>query len=296
MIAIEISCDPNPLYNEKPIINPTTMKKHLFPVIIAAMITVLSCTKPAEQKQALAAFDSLKSENIDLTHAVDLIYDFMNDPELKNIGQSWALGGTLPKDVFFTPTGNPTHGINMWFCFNNQDMDHPVFFMSVEKRDDFGHQFPNEPRPSDLVRPVDIFPYNGTIDRKAIRKYLVNTPEANHDTARPISQTAVKRYAHKFDSLLSRHLDATGQRRCEVPFSFFQNVNISFQGATTPILDAFVRQSGTTHVRYYFGYNPSENVNKIRVILFAVDENGKNIIAEDKNGGIIVQKSVPPTP
>jgi hypothetical protein len=80
------------------------------------------------------------------------------------------------------------------------------------------------------------------------------------------------------------------------PFTFFGEMSEDFQ------IRKMLSQPGAVGVRYYFGYQEKDDYgkdlsNKIRVIMCAIDQDGKNILGtKGDDGDIMIEKSFPPPP
>lgn len=282
--------------------------------IIVGMLTS-SCKKTPEKATNIATerethqdsiAQSPKSDHITVREAAKLISNFLTDETfLRNVGRGRALGGILPiADFSISP--DTISGVNMWFSHNGNNPTLPIFFLGVESTPnlDMTQTTPG----GDLRIPgiASTFTYTESkTDDITVEEYLKNKAPGLVGPSINLPRTNAPRYLREFNALHSANRPAMGGKFCDRPFSFFQNNTISVLNTRIPNgLNAFLTQkdadgNNVQYVRYYFGYekdNLTRPHNKIRIILFAVDSNGNNLISSTRTAPIILQRSVPPNP
>lgn len=228
-----------------------------------------------------------------------------------------TIGGTIKKDQILKlrgiwqasrqknfPENFELHeGLAFWKCWNNgatiQETD---FFLSFEINDGIvleeeHTQYPDFPvlaRPFEKI--LDTDPAETT--ENILSRKVTGWPKP------PIYQDLIdrgNRYNEDGKVLkLSKCFQDDGPRMSSgkpynpFPFGLFENKNTV--GAE---VDEFLDQKPISFYRYYFGYDPNVSVNKIRVILIGVLEDGSNWIPDTKDRvesseSIILQNSWPP--
>lgn len=230
------------------------------------------------------------TEPIPFDEATHDIQQLLTHPTL-GVLASYALGGTFCVEHFFSPTASLNHGALMWFCLNQSAPHLSRFFLGFEQATlAIAQGDPSEPIQR-LRRPATPDFYTGmATDLRSVAKYLEtysNVPNCANSILFPDHQTQLQ-HIQEFD--MFRKDPAHAEPSVPVQqknWSFFQN-NFDEkvgEGALTHLIN----QPNTRYIRYYFGYyKGASGTNVIRIILFAVGPDGKNIT------NYIVQKSIPP--
>jgi hypothetical protein len=228
------------------------------------------------------------TEPIPFNEATLDIQRMLTHPTL-GILTSYALGGTFCVEHFFDPTASLNHGALMWYCLNQSAPYLSRFFLGFEQSTlAIAHGDPTEPIQK-LRRPATPDFYTGAAtDFRSVAKYLetyTNVPNCGDSIPFPNHPTQVQ-HIQEFDTFRTSHSGPTGPYQ-QKNWAFFQN-NVDAEvgeGALTHLIN----QQNARYIRYYFGYDGQKSgANAIRIILFAVGPDGKNIT------NYIVQKSIPP--
>lgn len=249
-----------------------------------------------------------RSKPIPFDYAAQLIYNFLNELPLNGIS-NMSIGGTFPANDFFSFT-QEFIATQLWFCFNPLDTGlHPELFLAVEK---VKHAWdpkniPDTPANEFLQRPLNTFRFPSNLDRTkldVVKTFLMNHQDGNSPYMQDISRGFVKRYAGIYKSLFGDN----AENYCKHPLGYFVAEGQE-GGKSQPYFREFLKPDTNEikHVRYYFGYENrvdpefDDKPNRIRIVLFPVDSNGKNIVVlpdpENKiEASVILQKSFPPPP
>jgi hypothetical protein len=210
---------------------------------------------------------------------------------MKNI-----LGGTINAENLINENKRliKYDGMVAWTCMkpsSNEDEDD--IFLAFEIQEDFPRELTNEeqhfPKRNPLDRPFSIYKYDPSTDSD-IEKLLVE-----HNLGREnirYRSTIEKGGAWQLSENFKQNGPKKGgvELNC-VSLGFFDN-------ETSEDVNTFLA-SKPKWIRYYFGYDDSYGINKIRIILIGVDETGKNMIPKNEkeafiDGPLILQKSWPP--
>ncbi len=303
--------------------------KRLNIILVFALLLMLSCGKRSSEvdltsnKSDSATVDSVsqlrtsidtmlvkqeKTRNISLDSAGILISNFLNETSfLQGVAQTRAIGGTFIANQFdFNTSPNFTEGALMWFCYNADDSNLPVFFLSTQKVPNISTfpTFPLTTSPLITPKPGNVFTYklSDGIDKASVIRYLkqsIKVPDPISSNV-PLDRTKAIHHIDEFSQWQNRYSAPEGGAFCDLAFSFFKNEPITsghtvFPNGVTAFLNQKKSGVSPVYVRYYFGYEPKEINgklhNKIRIILIAADIDGKNFV---EPSSIILQKSVPP--
>ncbi|HKL02083.1 MAG TPA: hypothetical protein VJ911_00355 [Cryomorphaceae bacterium] len=225
------------------------------------------------------------NHKIPFAEAEMLIANFVNHPVLGDVARNKALGGTIAKDSF-QPQENPSTGLWSgkmgWYCWDTRlpHAYHP-FFLAFEQ---FNHYdstaVPGQPGHDYLQVANDQFTY---VTGQNIGQLLLNQQQA---FSNPINQKVTKAEVIPFVHNFANNFPPYGSNSPfnTQPFGFFNNSPI---GGGQCDWEAFIGQTGLQAIRYYFGYDSSEAVNKIRIILVGVDTYGKNMLTNTTNDLIL---------
>lgn len=223
------------------------------------------------------------TDTISRTQADNILSNYLKETDLLKLTDH-TFGGTFPKDsVYTSDPRDRSVGVRFWFCYN--PAGNPKVFLAGERLHSF--TFPttsDEPQDSMLFTVDASFSYGGTLGGggTVVMDYLEHNPiPLPASTLTQVSKAEVITYANNFRQLVSgmpHYLDYN--------FTFFIYDN-------TKDFEKFFAQPGMTHVRYFFGFDNSDAVNKIRVALVGVDATGRNLVGTNS---VILQKSIPPPP
>ena len=243
-----------------------------------------------------------ESYRINLDDAVKLIQAFVTDPSLGKIARNDALGATInPGSIFglqesigFVKSNfvELYNGHMAWFCSNDFGLnEYPKLFLAYEQNDSYqkGDEvaFPDMRKlkcPSEVfiipqnVPNLDQWLADHTIDPRRLPNQYVD---------KVIDRSMVMQFASNF-----KQSNLFGGFN-KFSFSFFENEK-------SMDVNAFLKTPGLTYIRYYFGYDNAQKYdtsNHIRIILIAVDINGKNIVTNKRDSDVVMlQHSWPPPP
>jgi hypothetical protein len=237
--------------------------------------------------------------------AVDLVTPFVTEAPLRDIAAGISLGGTIHKlSVFGAPTivsylannkvrfADPPkwfNGIMAWFCWNDADpVTYPPFFLAFEQHDSYRRDARTEHTDMEyLMRPKSTFTFPGGNVRDFLTNHQIDVSE--YDDAE-ITREEVWKLSANFFAKFPRN-PINGEHFNPYPYGFFENKSLQD-------FKAFYMQPNVKFIRYYFGYDKSadcEKSNRIRLVLVAVDKDGKNLFND--NGGVwMLQHSWPPPP
>lgn len=273
------------------------MKKNLL-LLAFSIVLLAACSGNKKPATETAAADALlqapaqapvidltkRSHKISLDSASLLVSNILNIPALNKVVSSYALGGTFPVKSFRVLPENS--GIILWSCVT--EGKNPELFLALEQLKSYDTaRLPKSPASQSLMRPQFLFknamtaPYTAASARKFIEGHTITK-----NGELPITNGEVVNGMDGFNLLMG----TMPERYNKYPFSYFRE---SEDGTFKQFLD----QAGENgFVRYYFGFNETEKVNLIRVILVAVDAAGKNITSINGGEALILQRSWPPPP
>jgi len=277
------------------------MKKFVFPLLLALLA---ACTLQLEEEVNSAEIaDRLKrdanqvalmkrSHKFPLDSAAILVSDMLLIPTLNKMANSFAAGGTFPARLF--RVSPDSSGIILWYGFDPHSRE---VFLALEQLKNYDvANMPKYPTASKLVRSASIFTRTITspVDRLSIKTQFQNERITDNEV-QSIDNATLRKRMNSFDSLLRTMPDGKGEKYNQYLFSFFHD---SRDGT----FDNFLDQAGRNgYVRYYFGYDERDKPNRIRVILVAVDADGRNVTSinaggrtNDEGDGVTLQKSWPP--
>lgn len=234
---------------------------------------------------------------------------FNLDEEPSNVMN--AIGGTLKIDVLkkqidyileqrkLDPNkanvGRSYQGLMCWFAWSSiPDNEH--VYLAFEANDDVDLDGPTKPDNIRLQRPFDIIVYDASRDSDIASMLKRNRPPMHQFPDIIMRDGQLKTAIKDFQ----RNIEDKEQSNAERPYGLFENE------FTLDVAD-FLNVKDLKYIRYYFGYDESKTHNKIRVILFCVNEEGDNLIPSDEpdvnnllkyganlKAPMILQKSWPP--
>ncbi len=233
-----------------------------------------------------------RSHKFPFDSAALLISDMLAIPALNKMASSFAAGGTFPADLF--RVSPDSSGIILWHGFDPATNE---VFLSLEQLKSYDvYNLPKRPTGKKLIRSSSTFKSAAVkqFDRTSVETYLRNEVITDN-TTEEIDNVTLQKHITSFDSLLSTMPDSNGEKYNQYLFSFFHdNRDGTFE--------KFLNQAGKSgYVRYYFGYDEKDKPNRIRVILVAVDAQGRNVTSINRSGrtqedGLTLQRAFPPPP
>jgi hypothetical protein len=276
------------------------MKKHLS---ILWLVTLMACTlhldevaddrgveerlKAEANRRALLK----RSHQFPFDSTAVLISNMLAIPALNRMAGAFAAGGTFPAHLF--RVSSDSSGIILWYGFDPKTNE---VFLSLEQLKNYDvYNLPTGPAGRTLIRPATFTnPAIKQVDRTSVRARLKSEVITTNEI-REIDNTTLRRHMSSFDSLLSTMPDSKGVKHNQYLFSFFHNNRDG-------VFEKFLDQAGKNgYVRYYFGYDEHDVPNRIRVILVAVDAQGRNVTRINASGrtngdedAVTLQRSYPP--
>lgn len=279
------------------------MKKYLsLPLVILMMACTLQLQEDADtaliterlQNDANMMALMKRSHKFPFDSAAVLVSDMLAIPALNKMAGTFAAGGTFPAELF--RVSPDSSGIILWHGFDPATNE---IFLSLEQLKSYDvYNLPKRPTGKKLIRSSSTFKSAATkqFDRTSVETYLRNEVITDN-RVEEIDNATLQKHMNSFDSLLSTMPDSNGEKYNQYLFNFFHD---NRDGTFEKFLD----QAGKNgYVRYYFGYDEKDKPNRIRVILVAVDAQGRNVTSINTNGrtnddgdGLTLQKSWPPPP
>jgi hypothetical protein len=243
----------------------------------------------------------MQSFRINTSQAISMVEAFVKQSDLSSTAIDKSFGGTINKISFF---GRPKinnifkskfatliqppilyNGNMAWFCWNDFEIsDYPPFFLSFETNDSYEiNPTPRYPDMRELMMPSNVFAYAGENLGYLLANHMI---DKTLYVDRVITRGEVMQLSQNF---IDRGPSDGHGKFNKYSFSFFENEKSND-------VQNFLNQPGLEFIRYYFGFEPKyEESNRIRIILVAVDENGRNIFNDDP-ATYILQHSWPPPP
>ncbi|HCW08641.1 MAG TPA: hypothetical protein DGG95_14880 [Cytophagales bacterium] len=228
--------------------------------------------------------------------ALDLIYNYLNEPGLRGMSDL-TLGGTFPTEIF--RLSKIAFGKQFWYCY---DRKNEKVFLALEdayygwSRKMTVKQIPSLPDNDVLHRSGITFAFDdkhydrtNKTDVDRFMRSHVDPPRAS----RTINSRDVVRLGKEFVKTFGGK-----QRRkeyCYYPLGYFENFQLETKRC---ILDEFLAQGKFKYIRYFFGLDktPGHKANRMRIILFPVDNKSKVHPIIFGGGGSGSQASFPPPP
>lgn len=225
--------------------------------------------------------------DITFGEAVTLVCNFLNDSNLRNIGQNNAQGGHISVANFYQSQGQaPNKGTLNWYCWKT-GAGPAEFFLATEKGVAYNPQQPPAGPISATLYRNQTFTYSGGIDQAAVTAYLTgHTLAVGADAS--ISRADVQSFScNNFINNFPGNMP--GPVYLQYAMAFFNDDDGSIRD--------FLAQAPTAqYLRYYFAMSIEHGVKGLKVIFFPVDATGKNITT---NGGQLIsllERSWPPRP
>lgn len=287
------------------------MKKILlFISMIILLMKVTSCDQKKEPMQTspsdsiIADQKSINAVLFPVDSADAEINSFLREKKLKHWAKKYSLGGEFHnlKDFFDRRNDADTSkGLMLWYNLTDKGR----IVLALEPWDLSMQQGKDSvPKQPELIYPDYIFTVSDTTF--TIRKHKA---DSNIIVGGKVKNADVTRRMKAFHRLI-RANPSHDQR----PFShrhggFFQNNPEAALDTKGGLLKRLLSQRAAQGVRYYFGLQdkPDPGLNKLRIILVAIDSAGNNIVVGHPSvglktsdvfydDGVILQKSIPPRP
>lgn len=206
-------------------------------------------------------------------NALDLIYNFLNEPALAGMSKL-AVGGTFPIKDFKLAKG--CFGKQFWFCYDaGQKRATQRVFLAIENswkgwsRKMTLKDLPKFPESDKLQKPSAPFAFDDQTydrtDRESIDRFIhahIDGPKSS----KVISSKDVQKLSKAFVAAFG----GKGKKEyCSIPLGHLENFEPE---SGTRHIDEFIGQGDIQYVRYFFGLDKtrSHKVNRIRVVLFPV--------------------------
>lgn len=234
------------------------------------------------------------SSIISREEAAKYISDLLNHPKLGPYAIDNDLGGIFERSVF--ELDDTRAGALLWFCYNTKEPVDRQWYLAASKVTGYTPAITRQAS-GNLWKPYDYFRYSGPgTSVPEVVKFIEEHQYGGPGKSPLVSQEDVWLQVEAFTKILLPTFDPDPAKLQKYSFSFFGEMSEDFQ------LRKMLAQPGAVGVRYYFGYE-ERNVfgreinNKIRVILVAIDQYGKNILSnKDGDGDLMIQRSFPPPP
>lgn len=208
------------------------------------------------------------------------------------------LGGVISKESLKKLIENDNlgfSGLMVWFCFKPDPITPELFLAFEKKNKDFVYPLnsPEEawellPDHGDLIKPSHIFGYDLDIisnHENFIKNHIDSFPDFE-SKGKTIHSDQVKIYFKNY--LKIKEIE---------PFQKYGHGYFQDIYNNQNVISDLIKDPSVKYIRYYFGFDPNENPNFIRVILAPVGANGNNLIQDSKGISFsLLQKSTPPPP
>lgn len=229
---------------------------------------------------------------ITFSQTVGYINNYLKYSKLLEVANTINFGGMFP-----VAKHDRYQGFVFWFCWNNDNQipGLPPFFLALENNTyDTSNAIPIEIKSDKLSRPSNdslfIYPYDTAPNYEQLSTFLKNH---NHlpNNSRPvdISKYDVEYLNYYFFYSFPDGNFSYDYRTC--PCCFFAQENLETGEQDTSVAD-FLKQD-MAYIRYYCSLVPWGDIYIIKIILFGVDADGKNLLGDDN---IILEQSWPPDP
>ncbi|WP_194976515.1 hypothetical protein [Aquiflexum lacus] len=237
-----------------------------------------------------------ESYEISPNDAAWLVYNFMKQPALCEIGSKEAIGGIIEKSTLMDPNKEdmlPFKGTMAWFCRNEDpNLELPKCFLAFEQGEYRPERVPGRPKKKTLLYSDKIILCDKPqITEKDILDLILDSNPVHKSEDKEIDVDTVRKLRTKFGK------DPRGRKFNRYYCSFFEN-----EGVINEEVKNLVKNADVEYIKYFFGYDNSHkkyfSSNRIRLILMGYNSNGllfKNIDFREKSG-LILQNSWPPPP
>ncbi len=234
------------------------------------------------------------SHRINRDEAARLVAAYLNHPNLGPYATQSNLGGLFDLSVFHLSPDDA--GSLLWYCYDEKESPGKQLYLAASKASGYTPSVTKEAT-DDLWKPYDYFRYTGSGTTEAdVLKFITGHTYGKAGMSPKVPQKQVRQQSSDFMTEWLPQMDSDPSHLMKYSFGFFGEMSSDFQ------IRKLIAQPGAVGVRYYFGLEEkdSEGIeinNKIRVILVAVDEFGKNILSGTRDDDeLMLQKSFPPPP
>lgn len=232
--------------------------------------------------------------------ALDLIYNFLNEPALSEMSKL-AAGGTFPIKDFHLAKG--AFGKQFWFCYDaSQKKSSQRVFLALESswkgwsRKMKLKDLPTVPESEKLLKPAAPFEFDDKnydrTDRDSVDRFIhahIDGPKSSKAIGRKDVQKLSKAFVSAFGGKGKKEY-------CSIPLAHLEN----FEPESKKLhIDDFLGQGDAQYVRYFFGLDKTKahKVNRIRVVLFPVGaEKQKLKLTASGSTVSALEESWPPPP
>jgi hypothetical protein len=216
---------------------------------------------------------------ISYSEAVDFILDFViKYPD----AASRSLGGYMDKttvNAILEENGRvDLYGLLCWYCFNEEIEELPYFFLSFTNMEDFdpGNP-PTEVADTDYFAPSSVHAYTGEATENAVSDYLENTDFSQSGNADSLTRSTVVALNTGYMQDFPPADDNEDYRGG--PGGFFVQEDTGIK--------ELISAETCIGFNYFFGIT-DDNLKKICIVLFPVNNTGVNVI-----NGLIMERSWP---
>ena len=258
----------------------------------------LSTTQPIylSTTQSLNISVSNTIQTISYDSVPDLIYNFLSQKDLKPYGTKLAIGGFIDSSVISKfMASNPSAAgkytvLDFFLChrWDGPDTSKGKFYLALKEEKDYvpGTSVPTGPADADsLYVTTDMIPYTeSVISVSQIKTFLERTVTITNDRAPKVVGKTVKTDAYDF----LKSYTVSG-------------ISANYDMASVMVKDTILKLLNQrdpdniglklSRMRYFLGYSSSYGHNKIRLILIAVNKQGKNQVA---NKAVLLEHAWPP--
>ena len=217
---------------------------------------------------------------ITYTEARDFILEFVTQyPDVASQSFGGFMDKTTVNNLLAKNGTTDLFGLLSYYCFNYEEIQEmPYFFLSFTNMEDFDTGNPPSQVPnSEFYRPSSVYAYTDSATEAAVKDYLEQTDFSQSGNAVSISRTNV--IARNTEYMQNFPLADDNESYRNGPGGFFIQEG-------TGISD-LLNYEGCLGMNYFFGINDDAEP-KICMVLFPVDDEGKNIINQ-----LIMERSWP---
>jgi hypothetical protein len=226
--------------------------------------------------------------------AAKLMSAFLNHPKLGSYAVQKNVGGIFERSVF--ELDDTKAGALLWFCYDAKESEEKQWYLAATKVTGYTPAVTRDAT-DELWKPYDFFKYTGPgTSVPDVIKFIETHQYGEPGKSPVVSAAEVRVQVEDFMKVLLPTFDPDPEKLQKYPFTFFGEMSEDFQ------IRKLLAQPGAVGIRYYYGYQETDDNgkdlnNKIRVIMCAIDQYGKNILGtKGDDGDIMIEKSFPPPP
>ncbi len=274
--------------------------KNTVPLITMIAMIISSCGNQNEQQKAepkaaqkTMAEQALPNEHLLTTaEAVELIRNYLlfiseqgNAAELKQL----PIGGAISAESMDRMTADNEEA-NGYMFYGFKDMEPATLFSRVPMLAacKFNYQ-PDDPSNYHASDLTNVYLINDTVKNpytslspEAVTNYLTNYRKIIPAAASVYTYNKIKSNANDYTAFFNQ---VFGAQTIEYPYALF-----SADEFMNRLYDFTGGKSEFSGIRYFFGYDNNAATNKIRIVIFGVNKEGANIVADHK----ILERHWPP--